>query len=266
VEELRDLLRTRSGEFEDLQDQLFALREERDRLKVSVEELENRQVTGAAYSRKLDYAENEVVLVKQQLEASRESERRTVKDLENARGEVAKLEDCQLSANKQLDRAGLRRQDLQEEVDRLKSEITSFYSKDSELQSTTVKLEERAFQASLQVDELKRQLSQEQAERYRVEDEVASVKRNLESERAANKRVIEQSNQLKTLVESMEKCREDLANKLHNAQLDLASVEDRRASNIGELAQLRKELGRKDDEIEELHEALRTLHPEHPRH
>jgi centrosomal protein CEP135 len=258
TEELRDLLRSRSAEVEDLHSQLAYLREERDRLKLSVEELDNRRSAEAAYSRRLEYAEDEVILIKQQLEASRESERRAVKDLEHARAELAKQEDRLLNANKQLDREGQQRHGLQEEIARLKNEVTSYYSKDSAATSSAVKLEERVFQASLQTEELRRQLGQEQTDKYRLEDELSSLKRTVESERTANKRTMDQLNQLKTLVESLEKGREDLSKKLQAAHSDIASVEDRRASNLGELAQLREELGRKDDEIRALQEAVRT--------
>jgi chromosome segregation ATPase len=259
LEECRHDLRSSSTEAEGLQAQLLTVRGERDRLEGNVEELKTRQVTEAAtHSRRLNNAENEIGLLKQQIETSRESQRSTENDLEKALDQLAKLEDRLLITNEQLNRTDQQRQSGQAEVDRLKEELKSCYGRESEAKNTTLRLEDRAYQASLQTDEVRRLLSLEQAQRARLEDDVVAGRRSVESERLASKRLADQSSQLKGLVEALEEERGCLRSKLQAAQQDLTLLEDRRAGALSELAQLRKELGRKDNENKELHEALRT--------
>jgi centrosomal protein CEP135 len=259
AEELKEEVNNKNRQVQEMNMYLDKAREEIERLKGVVENLEKDKYSIANGARKAEYLEGDLNNLKKQLENSRENERNLLRQLETAKIELEKSSERIQASLRQAERIANQKSEIESELQSLKQEYESYTSQDSEIKTATIKLEEKAFQSSIQIEELKRQISQEQAYRYRSEDECEKLKKSLAAEKTNVQKLSDQNVQLRSLIEGLENTKEDLLKKLQNSHSDRSTEEQHRSELMKQITSLRKQLADNEQNVAEMHEALKNL-------
>lgn len=262
IDSLEDSLRGKENHIKDLNNTIEKYREDLAKLE---NELESTQEHAALLNnnvKQTEYLHSETAAVKQQLNDYRDREREQLRTIEQLKAELKKAGEAVKNIQKQLQRTGEVKTNLENELEMLKERLGDMLTKDLSGQNENVKLEEKAFQAELQIEEMKRQVGHEQHNRYRLEDEVKHLQNVTENEKSQNQRLLEQNSQLKSLISNLEKMKEDLLKKIQHFNVDRNQDDEHKSQLIGEITQLRKEIAGKTSENLKLNEAIKGIDQE----
>ena len=262
IDSLEDALRAKEMAMGEQGRVLDNYKAEINRLESEIESIQDHAAVLNSNVKQTEYLHTETAALKKQINDYRDKEREQVRAVEQLKAELKKAGEAVKNMQKQLQRTADLKQNLETEVESLKERMGEMQNKDLSGQNENVKLEEKAFQAELQVEEMKRQIGHEQHNRYRLEDEVKHFQSVYENEKSQTLRLAEQNSQLKSLIINLEKMKEDLLKKIQAFNSERGADDDHKSQLIGEITMLRKELASKNSENIKLNEGIKGIDQE----
>lgn len=262
IENMEQNLTSKEREIKDLHQFIQNLQSDKEFLQEAIEKAELDAHVLNNNAKQAEYINNEANLLRQQINDIREREREYLRQIEGLKSELKKSAEAIKGIQKQLSRALEQKEGAEKDVESLKNRINSMQSDDTTTHHEKLKLEERAFQSELEAEELRRQLGHEQSQKYRIEDNLKHVQNTLEAEKTHNLKLNEQNNQLKSLIANLERIRDDLIKKIQGANQARSLDDNEKSSLIAEIADLKKQLGLKTDDVFHLQDAVKNIDSE----
>lgn len=262
IDSLEDALRAKDISLSEQNKSLEKYKEEILRLEGELDNIQDHAALLNSNVKQTEYLQSEASSLKQQINEYRDKERDQIRTIEQLKSELKKAAEAVKGMQKQLQRTSELKQNLENEVERYKGLLGDMQNKDLNGQNNFVKLEEKIFQAELLAEELKRQVANEQHNRYRAEDEATHLKTLVENEKSTSQRLLEQNTQLKSLISNLEKMKEELLKKLSGFTSEKNLDDEHRNQLVSEISQLRKELASKNSESIKINEAIKSIDQE----
>ena len=210
----KECVRRKEEEIKELMRSIDGIKAENKGLsdRIEIDEISRENYSGS--NRKLQFLEEELERTGKLLESSVAKEKLLYKESENYKFLNKKLEEQVVSLSKQNERISQGSQSLEKEQFKLQALVAELQVEKNQQSTDIIRLEEKLYQSSLELEDAKRELSEHNDENYRNAQELKELKFALSSEQAQIVRLNDQIYQLRQFIQTLEASRDNVMKKL----------------------------------------------------